>query len=164
MNKLVILLILISILGCEKKSENTYQIETPVFLRNNEIFNSTNCFSIGNIDATNGFVINDSETYKAYEDSMRIYLSNNDCDTATLVNFDFNKSTLIGIKVGYSASDSLSREIIVDNENQEIKYKIDIAIGVNPEHYLIYYLDLNLALIEKIPEDYDVVFQVNEHN
>jgi len=165
MNRSVIILALVlSIIGCEKKSEDIYQIENPIFLKNSEIFNSVTCFSIGNIDATKGFVIDNSETYKVYEDSMRIYPINNDCDTATLVNIDFIKSTLIGIKIGYGPSDSLTRQIIVDNENHKIKFNIDIALGVKPDHSLIYYLDLNLALIDKIPEDYDVVFQVNEHN
>jgi hypothetical protein len=148
-------------ISCEKDTAN-YKILTTHYLENKDLFNCVTCFSIGNIHAYSGFVINDNETYKIYVDSMRIHPLNSNCDTATLIKIDFKKYTLIGIMTEHSSCDLISKEITADNKNKMLSYIINIKEGNEPCDYLLH-LPLNLVLISKMPENYQVEFKVNRH-
>jgi hypothetical protein len=148
--------------GC-KNDDNQYVVTEIKYLRNSELFNCSecNCFSISNIYSRNGFVIRDKETYDKYADSLRIFpvISKINCDTAQLMNIDFNKHSLIGISAGYGACDSINRNIYVDNKNQKVIYQIGIK-EYNGVCIQIYLLSLNLVLIPRIPDNYKVYFKV----
>lgn len=162
--KTIYFIAIISLLAisCEKESGNDYKVLNTVYMENKELFNCVTCFSVVNIHARSGFVIKDNYTYKLYADSMRIHPLNSNCDTATLINIDFNKYSLIGIMTAIGGCDSISKAITVDHITKETFYNVHIAecIGQRTE---ILYLPLNLALISKIPDNYKVEFTVNRN-
>ena len=107
-------------------------------------------------------MIGNESTYQKYADSMRIHPLNSNCDTATLKDIGFGKYTLIGILTAHGSCDSLSKEILMDNRNDKIIYTIDIGESLGPCIEILY-IPLNLALISKIPEHYQVEFEVKRH-
>jgi len=163
-NIVMIIITLVLISGCRKDNDTIDQFSDAIYLENNELFNYQTCFSISNINTNSGFIITDDNTYTKYADSMRIHPINSsvDCDTATLINIDFNKYSLIGITTGYGACDTIQRNILYDEKNRKIIYNIDIK-EYTGGCILIYILSLNLALIPKIPDDYKVEFTVNRY-
>jgi hypothetical protein len=164
MKYLYLILVVFSLfLGCQKENDFN-ECSDVIYLENKELFNSITCFSVGNINAKSGIVIKDDIPYKLFADSMRIHPLNTsvDCDTATLIDIDFNKYSLIGISTGYGACDNIKRNIFRDIVNKKIIYNIDIK-----EHkgrcIDLYIFNLNLALIPKISDTYVVEFNVNRY-
>ena len=158
MKKLIIIISLLSLFCCDK---NDYDYDIKYFEIDN-LFNCLSCFSITNIHVYSGFIINDNETYKKYIDSLRIYPLNITCDTSTTINIDFNKYTLIGILTEYNDCDSISKEIICNNNTKKINYIIKIS--KNNELHKILKLSLNLMLISKVPNNYNIEFNINSHS
>jgi hypothetical protein len=158
----VLLMTLFFTAGCNKDGDKNFNLSATKYLKNKELFNCVTCFSVINIHACSGFAIRNENTYNLYADSMRIHPLNSNCDTATLLNIDFNKYTLIGIMTGLGACDSITRNIAVDNKNERINYNIDIKESKEPCNDMLY-LPLNLMLIPKIPDNYNVVFKINRH-
>jgi hypothetical protein len=158
----IILMIFLITIGCNKDGDTNFKLSTINYLENKDLFNYVTCFSVSNIHARSGFVIRDEDTYQVYADSMRIQPLNTNCDTSTLIYIDFNKYSLIGILTEHLACDSISRDISVDNQNKEILYSIDIKESDESCSYVLY-IPLNLVLISKIPDNYQVEFIVNRH-
>jgi hypothetical protein len=156
------LLLIICFISCNKDTTNEYQINDIRFFKINELFNYYNCFSLLNLDTNKGIVIKDSTTYKIFEDSIRIHPYNTNCDTPTLMKIDFNKYSLIGFLTNMSACDSLTKVLNVDNKNKLIKYKIDIK-EYQGGCSKILLVPANLALINKIPDYYNVEFIIVRH-
>ena len=162
---LFLVVALLILFGCQRETESVYELTDITYMQNNEWFNCQGCFSIGQINLHSGFVIRDENTYRMYEDSMKIYPISDppvDCDTATLVSINFNEYTLLGMATSHGACDTLTRKIWKDEVNNKIVYDIDIK-EYTGGCVLILYMPLNLVLIPKIPDDYFVEFTVTRH-
>jgi len=157
----IILIVLIDF-GC-KKDNDQYELTDLKYLKDPELYNCSNCicFSITGIYGRPGFIIRDNKTYKKYADSMRIFPINSkiNCDTATLINIDFNRYSLIGMSLDFEAGDSIMKAVIVDNNNKNINYDITLK-KLNRLLHTTLGITLNLALITKIPGDFKVKFNL----
>jgi len=156
--KFFFLLILFS---CAEKNDGLQRITDAHYLQNNELFNNSPCFSPSAFIDGEGFVIRNEQEYLELADSLRTEIYNCECDTATLMEIDFDEYTLLGILTGYGGCYDIVKNISLDEGNKTVIYKIDFEQITNdcPEYY-IFYINLNLALIPKIPESYEVEFRV----
>ena len=163
-NLLFISVGLLFVLGCEK-DQNTYKIQDVTFLTNLELFDSVICFSPTFLKKNTGIVITNEIKYNMYADSMRLNPFNPDgnCNTATLVNIDFSKYSLIGISTSYGGCDTLKRNILHDEKNNKLIYEIDIKEHTGEGCFYFLIVDLNVALIPKLPDDYKVDFSVKRY-
>jgi len=152
----------ISFFSCKKEMADEYQLNEVIYIQNTELFSYNNCFSVLNIHAKSGIVIRDSVTYKMYKDSLIIHPYNTNCDTSSLINIDFNKYSLIGISTDMSLCDTLTKSISTEDKNKLIKYTIDIK-EYQGTCVRVLLFPLNFAIISKIPDNYNVEFNVIRH-
>jgi len=162
MKKIILLGIIIAlVVGCKKESEGLTEQDVK-YLKTGEIVNCFACFSPSNVNA-DGFEIKSEESYKQFENLLRIYPFNPiiDCDTVILPKIDFNKYTLIGILTTYGICDSVSRSVFINTDKTKIIYNINIKkhVGFCTD---IGCIDLNFALVPKPSVDYRVVFNLKE--
>lgn len=162
-NLLIVLITFFLLNGCEK-NEGIYEIQDVIYLENKELFNSITCFSVSNINLSEGFVIADNKEYQELTDSMRInpINPNVNCDTASLVYINFSEYSLIGIMTTYGTCDTIKRKVLFDDSNNYI-YNVDIKEYTGSCNLMLV-MNLNLALIPKIPDNHIVEFEINKHN
>ena len=129
------------------------------YLQNKDLLNSIGCFNPDNLSYS-GFVITNAASYQKLADSLRLHLSNASCDTATMIAIDFTKYTLLGIKTTYGEGCTIDRSVIWDSDHTRISYNIDIR-QTGMRHGILF-IDLNYALIPRIPANSTVVFHVTK--
>lgn len=162
-----ICLLLVTIFGVI--SCNTHAIENPATdyeilsiddIETDELFNGSSCFWLGRTQfASSGIVIRNEEAYAAFTDSLRYSNSNDPCDTATLIDIDFNKYSLFGMLTLASACDTISSNLSVDQVAKTVTYDIDIKL-YNGNCIDMVITSLNLVAVNKIPDDFRVEFNV----
>jgi len=103
-------------------------------------------------------IIKDEQSYQNFGDSVRIEIYNLDCSTATLPNIDFNKYFLIGKPTdGGGCSATYDRQIIVNEEDKNLIYKIDVDYS---GFCAMLITNMNWVLIPYKYFDYSIEFQV----
>lgn len=151
------------IVSCNER-ESIEELQDVIYLGNNDLYFSKSCYSIGKIDMIDGIVITTKEQYEELADSMKKDKADSDanCDTASLIDINFNKYSLIGIETDYGACDSMNKKVLIDNTNNRIIYDIDIK-KYSGSCIKILIINYNLALIPKISDNYTMDFIINEH-
>lgn len=152
----MMLLILFVITGCEKNDEFTEITDKVEFLEPN--FFGT-CFSGFYDEGYSEVIIKNEEAYQDFGNTVRIHPYNLNCDTADLPMIDFNKYSLIGkYTSGGGCSVSYTRQVFRDEKNKKYIYEISAEYSGTCRMLII---NINWALIPKIPKGYTIEFRVS---
>lgn len=163
MKKIILLGIIIAFaVGCKKENENLIKQDVK-YLQTGEIVNCKDCFSSTNA-SSEGFVIDNEDSYKQFENLLRKDTDNKsiDCDTVSLPKIDFNKYTLIGILTVTGVCDSISKSVMTNLSKTKMIYNISIK---RPDGFCTDqgYISLNFVEIPKPPINYTVEFNVKDY-
>lgn len=153
-----ILLFAIAFTGCEKEKidENLNDITKDSEFK--ELL--SDCFNGIFQKDYSEIIITDSESYKNFEDSIRVQAGGLNCNTASLPYIDFSKFTLLGkFTQGGGCSVNYDRAVFDDTENKKIIYKISVEYSGPCDMWIF---NWNWVCIPKLPEDYEVEFHVKE--
>jgi len=160
MKNLISALLLLSVVftGCEKEKidENLKDITKDSEFK--ELL--SDCFyGIFQKDYSE-IIITDLESYKNFEDSIRVQAGGLNCDAASLPYIDFNKYSLLGkFTQGGGCSAIYDRTVFDDTVNKKIIYKISVEYSGECDMWIF---NWNWVCVPKLPQDYEVEFQVNE--
>ncbi len=140
-------------------SNNTGTIDTVNADFNKEITSGT-CFAGIAFYEKEDVLINTDSAYRAFEDSIRMSHVNKNCDTAHLPSIDFNDFTLLGkLTSGGGCNADYSRYIIKNDQTKTYTYHIKVEYDGLCEMLIF---NWNWAIVPEIPENYKVVFEVDE--
>lgn len=136
-----------------------YELLTTDYIETSDLFNGSSCFSSSPLmSSSTRIVIRDQAEYDALADSLRRTNSVTDCDTATLMDIDFSKYSLLGRMTAYGACDTILKDITVDEPLKTVTYNIDIK-PFNGMCIDVLITSLNLVMVNKIPDNYQVEFR-----
>ncbi len=157
MKKSTLLLFLtLSFISCEKEGkiiDITSFCKFPVILKP--------CFLPQNYE-NDEIVFRVNEQYQIYENTIRGHPENVNCDTAKLPEIDFDKFSLLGKETGGGGCGAKSEHTVLkDTKNKKIIYKISVEYIGN---CFIYFFSFNFVLVPKIPDDYEIEFQVEKNH
>jgi len=159
-NLVIVLFFTLILASCRKDSNILPELQGCSYIQNTDLFYCPECFMpYKQYEA--GVVIRNTDSYNSFGDSLNSHAKflQVDCDTTTLIPIDFTKYTLIGIFSSFGACDVITRKIQSDSTTQNIIYTITIKKH-RGECTLNLLISMNFALIPKLPDNWNVVFDV----